>query len=254
MAPVNGSGRRLAFRPALAQTLGFVVLLPALLGLALWQVQRAGEKAAAIAALSRAGGQPPRPIADLIGSWRAGGPQRVRALGRFAAERVLLDNRVSNGRAGYELLAPLVLADGGADGRALLVDLGWLPGGADRRVLPRAQVPEGPQDLTGLALAPSRPIRALTDREALAEGWPLVAQTLEPARLAARLGRPLLPAVLYPDGSAAARSAVAALTGFPPQRHWAYAVQWLAIALVLCLLYLSHGLGRARALAGEDAR
>jgi surfeit locus 1 family protein len=76
-----------------------------------------------------------------------------------------------------------------------------------------------------------------------------VVQTAEPARLAARLGYPLLPVVLYADGSQTVRVQTAGLTAFPPARHLAYALQWLALALVLVLLYLAHGLRRGAAAA-----
>lgn len=225
------------FRPRLAQTLGFLALLPALMGLGVWQLQRADEKTALFAQLEQAREAAPVPIRDLAPSSL---PRHVQASGRFAAEQILLDNRISNGHAGYEHLAPLLLNGG----RAVLVDLGWVPLGSDRRVLPKVRVPAGHRQLTGLALVPSRPLSTLSDRETFSDGWPLVTQTLEPARLAARLGYPLLPVVLYPDGSDAARSQLAALTAFPPARHDAYAVQWFAMALILTVLYLRHGLKR----------
>jgi surfeit locus 1 family protein len=235
--PVEG---RRGFRPGLAQTLGFLALLPALLGLADWQVQRADEKAALIAAWGHASESEPVPIGELPQSAL---PQRAQAAGQFASERFLLDNRISNGRAGYELLVPLILADG----RAVLVDRGWLPLGRDRRDLPNVQIPAGPVRVVGLATPPSPPAFALSDRDAFAEGWPQVVQTAEPARLATRTRYPLMPVLLYPDGSEAARARIAGLTDFPPARHLAYAFQWLALALVLVLLYVAHGLRRATA-------
>jgi surfeit locus 1 family protein len=233
---VGGRG----FRPGLAQTLGFLALLPALLGLAAWQVQRADAKAALIAAWGHASESEPVPIGDLSESPR---PQRALAAGRYGPERFLLDNRISNGRAGYEPLVPLILADG----RGVLVSRGWLPLGRDRRDLPDVEVPAGPVRVVGLAIPPSPPVFALGDREAFTEGWPQVVQTAEPARLATRLKYPLLPVLLYPDGSEAARARIAGLTAFPPARHLAYALQWLALALVLVLLYLAHGFRRATA-------
>ncbi len=218
-------------------------MLPALLGLGGWQLQRAAEKTSLVMALERARDAPPVPLQDLSPSTL---PQRVQASGRFATEQFLLDNRVSNGHAGYEHLAPLILPDG----RAVLVDLGWLPMGPDRRILPSVEVPAGPVRLTGLALAPARPVFALSDREAFGEGWPLRVQTAEPARLATRLGYPLLPVLLYPDGSPAARSQLAALMAFPPERHLAYALQWFAMALVLTLLYGRHGFQGRRMMTG----
>ena len=234
MALPVGRPKGRGFHPRLAQTLGFLALLPILLGLGVWQLQRAAEKTALVAALDEAREAPPVRIDDLSLSAL---PQRVQVGGRFAAEQFLLDNRVSNGHAGYEHLAPLVLSDGSA----VLVDLGWVAGGQDRRVLPRVQAPAGAARLTGLALAPSPPVFHLSDREAFGEGWPLVVQTAEPARLATRLHRPLRPVVLYPDGSEALSARLAGLVAFPPERHQAYAAQWFAMAMILIALYGHHG-------------
>ena len=231
---------RHGFRPAPAQTLATLLLLPALVGLGVWQLHRAVWKEHLFAAEAAARHAPPAPVATL-GASRL--PQHARASGRYAQRVFLLDNRVRNGRAGYEWLAPLRLADG----RAVLVDLGWLPQGASRAQPPRPTVPVGELTLTGLALTPQAPPFALSDRETFAPGWPKVVESSVPARLATVLGYPLLPVVLYPDGSAVAAHEVAAMHAFGPSRHRAYAVQWFAMAAVLVAVYLRHGLRRGKA-------
>ncbi len=230
---------RHGFRPAPAQTLATLILLPALIGLGVWQLHRAVWKEQLFAA--EAAAQRATPVA--VAALRAAKlPQHARASGHYGDRMFLLDNRVRNRQAGYELLAPLRLADG----QAVLVDRGWLPQGTSRARLPAVSVPQGAVTVTGLAFAPQPPPFALSDKEAFAPGWPKVVETAVPARLATALGHPLLPLVLYPDGSAVAAHEIAATHAFGPARHRAYAVQWFAMAAVLVAVYLRHGLRRRK--------
>lgn len=237
MAISIASYRWHGFRPALAQSLATAALLPILLGLGIWQLQRAAEKEALFAAAERVQRAAPQPVALLNASAL---PQHAYAEGRYDHPPFLLDNRVRNGRAGYEVLAPLRLADG----RGVLIVLGWLPQGEDRAHPPQVTLPSGNVQAEGLALTPSPPPFTLTMEETFAAGWPKVVQTAVPAQLASVLGYPLLPLVIYPDGSEALVHQVAALRAFEPSRHRAYAVQWFAMAAVLLLVYLRHGVCR----------
>ncbi len=96
------------FRPALVQSLATLVLLPVFVGLGTWQVQRAAEKQHLLEAELAATQASPVPIGSL-------GPTNVplhaRASGRYDEHLFLLDNRVRKRRAGYEVLAPLRIAD-----------------------------------------------------------------------------------------------------------------------------------------------
>lgn len=225
------------FRPALAQSIATAALLPLLLGLGVWQLHRAQEKAILFTAIAESKRAQPQPVASLIASHL---PQHARATGHYDYHPFLLDNRVRDGHVGYELLAPLRLDDG----HAVLIDRGWLPQGEDRAHLPRVALPPGPVQVEGIALMPAPPPFALSARETFAAGWPKVVQTAVPEQLAEVLGYPLLPVVIYPDGSEAAAHEVAALQTFGPSRHRAYAAQWFALAAVLLMVYVRHGLRR----------
>lgn len=237
MAISIDSDRRFGFRPALAQSLATALLLPLLTGLGMWQLHRAQEKEQLLVAAGAAQHASVQPVESLKPSEL---PQHARAEGRYDHSPFLLDNRVRNGRAGYEVLAPLRMTDG----HAVLVVLGWLPQGEDRAHLPQVTLPSGTTQVQGMALTPSPPPFALTANEAFAAGWPKVVQTAVPEQLASVLGYPLLPLVIYPDGSEAATHEVAALRAFDPSRHRAYALQWFAMAAVLLFAYLRHGVRR----------
>ena len=78
---------------------------------------------------------------------------RVSVRGEFLPHyTILLDNRVRNGVAGYEVLTPVRIEGGGL---SVLVNRGWIAAGPRRDVLPKFPTPAGPQSLEGIALAPS---------------------------------------------------------------------------------------------------
>ena len=236
-------GRR--FRPALVQSLATLVLLPVFLGLGGWQIERAAEKQHLFDAESAARHASPVPV-DSLGPTSV--PLHARASGRYDEHLFLLDNRVRNRRAGYEVLAPLRIGDD----EAVLVNLGWVAQGESREQLPAVEAPAGTVHVTGLAMTPEPPPFELSDRETFADGWPKVVQTAVPGTLEQALGYPLRPVVLYPDGSAVAAHKVEVMHDFGPSRHHAYAVQWFGFAVVLVIVYLWHGLHRGRQRRNEE--
>lgn len=197
------------------------MLLPLLLGLGLWQLQRAEEKAQLNAAIdARLSAQPQQP-AELEGM-QAYTP--VRLPGYYREEVRYLDNRTRNGRVGYEILQVFVSGK-----QRWLVNRGWVPGGADREQLPEVPWPREAKVITGF-LYP-------LDDTGEAPAGPRV------QRANRALGEEL--ELAQPDWSVrlSADSDTALLTGWqlvnsPPQRHTAYAVQWFAMAAALLLLWL----------------
>src|SRR3974390_1575293 len=112
-------GRRV-FAPSWPMTLLTVVLCLAFVALGRWQWRRGEHRAAEWAAFARGADRALPDPGDLTALPRF---QRIRVSGQLDAEhQFLLDNRTHAGRAGYEVLTPLSLADG----RVLLVDRGWV--------------------------------------------------------------------------------------------------------------------------------
>lgn len=228
---------RRRFHPALRPTLAMLTLLPVLVALGIWQLDRAAQKArldVARAALRRL------PPLVLGADMQVPPGRRVIAEGRYDRRHsFLLDNRVRHDRAGYAVLTPLRLAPHGA---AVLVERGWLASSGRRDRLPPVSTPGGPVRLEGEVWRPSPPLFALSDREAFAPSWPKVVQTAVPERLARLLGYRLLPFVVSVGAASEAERAVG--RGFGPARHRAYAVQWFALALVLVGGWVALSFGR----------
>jgi surfeit locus 1 family protein len=163
--------------------------------------------------------------------------QRVAVTGTYdVRHQFLLDNRVQAGRAGYEVLTPLVLADG----RTVLVDRGWLPSSGYRDRLPDVDFdPAEPESV--VARVDELPSRGLTQGAAApgaAGPWPRVTSFPSTAELGVALGRAVEPRLLLLDpGASHGYVRDWHPPGLTPTRHWAYAIQWWALAAAVAVLW-----------------
>ncbi|TMI92115.1 MAG: SURF1 family protein, partial [Bacillati bacterium ANGP1] len=110
------------FAPSPAVTIVALLLAALCVRLGFWQWHRGAQRQEAATRFARGAER----LLDLDALDPAGVAlfQRVRVTGRLdGAHQFLLDNRTHRGRAGYEVVTPLLRA--GAP--ALLVDRGWVP-------------------------------------------------------------------------------------------------------------------------------
>jgi len=146
----------LQFDPEWRLTLFAMVMIPFMVSLGFWQLQRADEKAAMAAAFEARQVQRPAPLSELwdmpAGSM---GYLPVQLSGTFLQEQYfLLDNRMHSGQFGYEVLGILRTESGAA----VLVNRGWLAGDPSRRELPQVPQVPGRVALTGYVyVAPGAP-------------------------------------------------------------------------------------------------
>ena len=200
-----------------------VALLTAQLGN--WQVERALDKDALRARYESAAFRRALPLeagkAAALPEW-----QTVSAHGVWrAADAILLDNRVHGGRAGYHVLMPLELATGGW----VLVNRGWVAGGAQRAQLPAIDTPAGPVTVSGRV----RKVAAAPFVLAPEAGDGPVWQVLDLPRYRARSGLAVADLVVQQSDPAAdtlVREWPAPYQG--SERHRAYALQWYVFILI----------------------
>ena len=251
--------QRRRFAPRLWAVLAWLAVAGAMVALGRWQLVRADEKIALLEAAETARASAPvdvRSLGDADGAVAAAAAyRRVRAEGRWLPRRQFLwDNRAHRGRPGLEVVTPLVLDDG----RAVLVDRGWMPLPRRREALPGVGVEAGARvRLVGLA---SRPSRGFAGGPAFVEGapWPRWLQWFDYDAISGALDRPLVPVVLQPERAAGAgahpdllvENWTPAASG--PEKHWSYAVQWFAMAAALTALFVAVNL-RPRPCARDAA-
>ena len=226
------------FKPGLWPSLATLVLLPGLVGLGLWQLERAAWKQGLVDAHEAAIHLAPVDLGWLLESGDLAASRPVEVRGQYdLAHQLLLDNRIYRGHAGYHVLTPLTLPDGVS---VVLVNRGWVPTGLDRAVLPELPGPSGPVAVVAItSLQPEQPFRLGAVEESHA-GWPKVVQQLDLAQLEQLLGTRLLPVILLLDessehGFVREWQPVYEVT---PDKHRAYAMQWFTLAVVLLLIYI----------------
>ena len=234
------------FRPRLVPTLATLVTFPVLVSLGFWQLDRAAQKEASLAAFDERAARSTLDLNDTDPDADADLFRTARAEGDLDGGRqFLLDNQTHRREVGYHVLTPLRL-----EGRekAILVDRGWVPVGASRDLLPAVPVDAAPRRIEGhLDQGPPTGIRlgGIADGES---GWPLRIQYIDYGDLAARLDYPLLPMVLRMDeslpGGFVRRWRPEHPTGFGPERNRGYAVQWFALAAALLVIFLVVNLRR----------
>jgi len=226
------------FRPGLWPTLATLVLLPLLVWLGVWQLQRADWKQGLVDANAARAGLPEASLQALLPVTAADQYRPVGLTGRYDLDhQLLLDNRTWQGHPGYEVLTPLLPSAGGT---AVLVNRGWVPAQPDRSILPELPgVADEVRVRATIKLPPERIFR-LADVEEAQAGWPRVVQQPEIAQLERVLGYPLLPVLLLLDKDAdhGFLRDWKPVYGVTPDKHRAYAMQWFTLALVLVVIYI----------------
>ena len=133
-----------AFRPGWLPSLLVALLLPGLLWLGVWQLQR-GEEKRQLRASFEARRQAEPISLEQLEPLRDPAYRRVQLRGFFDSEHsLLLDSRIRDGHAGVELLQPFYDQ---SSGLWVLLNRGWLPW-PDRRTAPPFDSPDGVLQLT----------------------------------------------------------------------------------------------------------
>lgn len=226
------------FRPPIWATLGTLALGVVFLAAGFWQLRRAAEKEALFAAFGTGGnaatlqGAPPDEAARDLRY------RRIALRGKYdPSHQLLLDARVLNQRAGYEVLTPMQVG-----GTAVLVNRGWIAAPANRSELPDVAVGGAQRSVIGqIDLLPRAALR--TGPDPAANGWPRRMLFPTAAEIAAAVGYPVhdyqvLLGPDQPDGYL--RQWRPMLLG--AEEHVGYAVQWFALATALGVIYVALNL------------
>jgi len=220
-------------------TLVVLCLLPVLIALGFWQLDRAEQKRAFFAQQKQGMAAPVVQLTTATAEDK--GALRYKptaASGHYdGAHQILLDNQIADGKVGYFVLTPFILDDGN---KAVLVNRGWIPAPQDRKTLPDIAIKQDQTQVNGrINHFPGVGIK-LAGADQPSAGWPAVVQVADSAILSARLGYPVFPFMIELDKQAPEgyRREWRDIAVMPPEQHVAYAVQWFGLALALALLFV----------------
>jgi surfeit locus 1 family protein len=239
------SVRGLRFRP---RWWGFALALAvcaATVSLGNWQTRRAEEKRGLAERFERAGRAAPAAVPAVPAPAEGLAFKRLAAKGEFVPRyTVLLDNKVYRGRAGYFVVTPLRIS-----GSALhvLVNRGWIPGGARREDLPEVRTPAGEVSLEGYGLEHAPRVLAAGGGRPEGRVW----QGLALDEFAQWSGLALQPVFLEQHSDTAdglVRDWPA--PDFGIDKHTSYAMQWYLIAALSVAIFLTLSIERDRPPAG----
>jgi surfeit locus 1 family protein len=224
-------------------TIVYLCLLSLLLALGSWQLRRADEKQAFIRQQEqRLASGTLHLSANTEDDLDALKYRHVTVSGNYdQAHQFLIDNQISDGKAGYYVLTPLIV-EGGT--KAVLINRGWVPLNQDRSTLPDVPVDESQTSVSGrINNFPSVGIK-LAGAEIPTDSWPSVVQWVDSDVLAKKLGYPLFSfqIELDQDLPGGFKREWRTATVMSPEQHIGYAVQWFGLALALTLIFIWYSI------------
>lgn len=218
-------------------TLFVVLMLPLVLSLGVWQLDRASYKQGLQDAYFDKLGALPVALGD-----GASAPQpftRVRLRGEYGSMRLLLDNQIDDGETGYWVYAPFT-----AGGATWLINRGWVEAPRLRSDLPVVDgLPTGEVSIVALAW-PDTGMLPLFGEEAVRRinDGVVRMQRLDIAALEALLDLSITGKELrLENGQPGVLKPAPQTIGFGVERHQGYAFQWFGLALALITLYYFYG-------------
>jgi len=228
------------FKARMLPTLVVVLVLPLLLYLGLWQLDRYDIKRGMVQEQADNRNKSVVEISTKAQIEGLGRGREVSLTGEFDLQRsVLLINRKNAGRPGFEIFTPFMI-DGGD---SVLVNRGWVADRTGQNFIPELPGTAGKLRLTGLVDTPPSIGIKLGTPQVGDLGWPRKVLYMEMAWLGKELELELPKYTVLqvsPDEPAYTRNWEDHFNnpgGIPAERHMSYAVQWFALALALLVIY-----------------
>ncbi len=240
------NGRSSAVKRLFWSTLLLAFGLTIFLSAGFWQLDRAEQKRAFIDSFNDASQTPVLTAPVSAADAKTMLYRRFSLSGRYQPEKqVLIDNMVSNGEVGYQVLTPFALDNG----QVVLVNRGWAKGSADRLQLPEVSVNGDARRISGrLAFLPAPGVRIdapLPDPATVS--WPLPMTWPTSAQISQMLGVSVLEWQLLldsdqPDGYR--RDWEPEIMS--PETHLGYALQWFSFGALALIIYTFLNIRAAR--------
>lgn len=212
-----------------------LVFILIFIALGFWQISRAHQKTALLDRYEQRTKLPPATASDLAtpDDWRF---RQIILEGKFDdAHSILLDNKIFNGKIGYEVYTPMKA--NGVD-TIILIDRGFVPIGASRDELPAIpKTAKGNVKIQGMVNTPPLYLAFGSILENGKVQWPLRVEYINLPELGKVLKTEFYPYVVsLNEASPGALQVKWQIVTVDPNKNKGYAVQWFAFALTLLII------------------
>jgi len=235
----------ISFKPKWYWLVLVIAILTILIRLGFWQLNRAAEKEQFLELRQRNELLTELPVFDIAKEKELFLFRPIEFDGTFTPDTYwLVDNKISQGRVGYHVIALAVTPQN----QAVLVNLGWIQGFADRSKLPEIVLPENVKQVKGrLYIGDSN--QFLTSDHSSFEKNSVIPQIVfsEIAQEIVQYAPDLeLKNYVIQLSEEETYGYVRQWQGelMPPEKHFAYAVQWYALAAALMVIFIIVNLKR----------
>ncbi len=219
-----------SFRSLVAFSL-CLIAIAAMLGLGVWQLDRMNQKQQRLASIAQKEHLGTIPLQELL-QHQDIRDAKVSFEGQTDNQRIFfLDNKIFNGKVGYQVLAPVETNQG-----TILANFGWVPGDAKRELLPAVELSQSLSTFTGFVRVPTlNPL--VNETASKATTFPMVIQQVDMDRLSLFAGKSFLPFTVMidtPDDPQFKQQFKPVV--MPPEKHFAYAFQWFGLATAAAVI------------------
>ncbi len=204
--------------------------------LGFWQLEREDEKRVFLAQQASITKQPAIPAGKLPDDGRLYGLPVILS-GRFDKDAIfLLDNRVLNGKVGFEVQH--LFHD--VSGRRFLVNRGFVQMGRTRQdevLIP--EIPDAEISIKGYIYQRDNSVNAMQNEDITENSFPVIVQHADIVQFGKLLELRLYPHVIrLRDGEIASLPRHWPDTNMLPEKHRGYAIQWFTMALAVTMAWL----------------
>lgn len=234
------------FKPNLWMTVGALGVVSLFIRLGFWQIHRGDQKQDIVTRAEAQQHLPPLVMKNGVAvDIQTTQYRTVSIQGKYAPDyTIYLDNKTYQGRPGYQVIVPLQLSGSNA---YVLVNRGWIEGGATRAQLPAVLTPSNEVTVEGMLQIPQSNLAKFGGGNRSNKGWPALYRWVDVLALAAETGLPLKPYVIL-EQSRDESSLVHDwhLVSDTPDKNYAYAAQWFTFAGIVILLWVKLNLKRSK--------
>lgn len=203
-----------------------------MLTLGFWQLDRKLEKEGRLERITFAQQQASIGIKDVLDDYLEYQDYSVSANGELLDALFYIDNKLKEGKAGFNAMQPFKTANG-----VVLLDLGWLAATGPRPALPEFEE-LGLTSVEGMLYVPENN-KLITETNTNYGSFPALLQQIDLQQIEQHIGQSVLPFILrLQDNTSPTFVRDWEAVTMSPEKHLGYAIQWFGLAVAGLTVYL----------------